>query len=201
MTVSKHSLPLSRWHHVADRIREHGERKQAQALNTLAQAQVNSAILLDADQVAALEERGQKALESLKEARMALQTVGHIRATLAEVNAQENITMLLAKADAKRRELKLLQGISSIDLLTRIPVGRIEAVLRDQQSSTKDSTGLVRPSMLPVALVSPGALAYAEQEASDLEAEIAALTDQVADRNRKVIALELPVALAKVAGL
>ena len=199
MTTSKHSLPLSRWHHVADRIREHGERKQVQALAALSQAQVNASIQLDADQVAALAERGQKALKGLEEARQALQTVGEIRAKLAEANAKEGVTVLLALADAKRREVKLLKGIEGIDLLTRVPLSRVEAVLSEKQGGSSDAFG--RSASLPVALVAPGALAYAEQEVIELEATIASLTDQVADRNRTLLSIELPTDLAKTAGL
>lgn len=198
MATSNYTLPLSRWHHVADRIRESGDRKHKAAIQALGNTQLNPGVPLDATQIQALKARGQKALEQAAEARLALETVGFIRQELARVNAEKGITARLAKAEALRRVIKQLGEYSAIDLLTRVPVDNIGSVAKDAQGSN-DLYG--RRAGLPVALVSSEALDTLTADVGQLEAEVAAITDEIADLNRTTLTLELPVDLAKAAGL
>lgn len=191
-----YTLTLSRWHHVADRIRQISESKHREAqhhlggvslLHPMAEAQLKS-----------LQARGKRALGLLQEAREALSCVGAIRIALAQANADKGITRLLAEAEAKRRESKMLEAYEAIDLATKVPLAEANKAL-EKATPSKDAYG--RTSPIQASLVSPEALDFISDERRLLEAQVAALQDQVAELNRATLMVELPVKLAKDVGL
>lgn len=195
MTTRSFSLPLSRWHHVADRIRVFGESKQKSALTVLEGTPLRTQ--LADSQIEALRERGQKALSDLQIARKAVQTVAAIRERLAVANAEFGVNAVLSQAEGKRKEAALLRAVAGVDLVTKVPLANVNKVLSEHTSNERDYTySGVRP-----ALVEVSALASYEDDAAVLESEAAALTDAVADLNRNTLSIELPVELAQAAGL
>lgn len=200
MPFAAYTLTLSRWHHVADRIKAIGEAKHREALGALGGTTLNHT--LAEPQIKALEARGTRALGLIQEAREAMSAVGAIRMALAEANAERGVTRLLAQAEAKRREARMLGDYAGIDLVTRTPVTALNATLAsqaNQASKAHDAYG--RSLGVPVSLVPSDALDFVAAERAALEAEVAAITDQVADLNRGTLELELPIKLAKDAGL
>lgn len=195
MSTRHFSLPLSRWHHVADRIRQIGDSKSNEAFAVLATTQLGTPI--DAEQSLALKERGKKALSNIELARQAVTVVGTIRDELAKANAAYGINSLLSQAESKRREAQLLRRFGNIDLVTKVPLDQSNSVLASQQ---KEREVYTRASV-NVALVSAQSLAGFSDLASALDSQAAAINDQVAELNRNKLSIELPVDLAKAAGL
>lgn len=198
MSFASYLLTLSRWHHVADRIKAIGQAKHHEAMKALGNTTVDQALL--PEQVEALKARGAKALGLAQEAREAMAVVGAIRMALAKANAEKGITVMLAEAEAKRREAKMLAEYASIDLITRTPVSRANQALESSQNQPRD------PYMgggrgVAVSLVASDALDFANEERVGLEAAVASLTDQVAELNRTKISIDLPAKLAKDVGL
>lgn len=198
MTTRSYSLPLSRWHHVADRIRLFGETRSASALQVLQGPQIRTT--LSDVQIEALRERGAKALADLGIARDAVRAVASIRERLAVANAEFNVNSLLAQAEGKRKEASLLRSVSAIDLVTKVPLEGVNAALTEGLSVEKTVYGQSQNGVRP-SLVATNALASFEDEAALLDSEVAALTDAVADLNRNTLSIELPVFLATAAGL
>lgn len=194
MSTRSFSLPLSRWHHIADRIRVFGEAKRTSALAVLEGTPIRNA--LTAEQVEALKQRGQKALADLNTARTAVQTVAVIRERLATANAEYGVNAVLSQAEGKRKEAALLRAVANVDLLTKVPLENVNTVLSQQKTEREYGFNGIRP-----AVVDANALAAFEDEAIVLESEAAALTDAVADLNRNVLAIDLPIELAQAAGL
>lgn len=198
MSTQNYTLPLSRWHHVADRIRAIAEAKHQYAVQTLGSTQLTAGVPVDESQIQALKARGQKALEQAREARHAQETVATIREELARLNALKGITALLAKAESTRRLIKQLKEYAAIDALTRIPVEKAAAVTKESQGG---SDLFSRRSSIPVSLVTIEEIDGLSEDVGTLEAQVATITDQIADLNRTPLTIELPVTLAKAAGL
>lgn len=200
MTKS-YTLPLSRWHHVADRIRESGDRQQKAAMQALGQTQLNPGVPVNEAQIDALRKRGEKALTQTASARKAMEVAGHIRIALARANAEKGITELLALAEAHRRVLRLLNEWTGLDLVTRVPLDNLLAVAKDAPAAAAPNDLYGRRQGLPVNLLPLDAFDATAADIADLEAQISAVTDQVADLNRTPLTLDLPEDLAKAAGL
>jgi len=196
MALKTFSLPLSRWHHIADRIASLASKKQDEAVKALGQTQLSNPI--SEDQKEALKARGQKALQWVEEAKEALRVVGAIRIDLAKANAQHGITTKLAEAESLRRQLKATEELAAIDLVTRTPVDEVNNALT-VQATNRDAFG--RSSGVTVSLVKASALDYLADQAIELKASIAALTDEVASLNRAPLSLALPEDLAKAVGV
>lgn len=194
MSTRSFSLPLSRWHHIADRIRVFGDAKRTSALAVLEGTPIRNA--LTTEQIEALKLRGQKALTDLATARIAVQTVAVIRERLATANAEFGVNAVLSQAEGKRKEAALLRAVANIDLVTKVPLDNINNVLSQQKTEREYGFNGIRP-----AVVDASALTLFEDEAAALESEAAALTDAVADLNRNTLSIELPLDLAKAAGL
>lgn len=194
MSTRSFSLPLSRWHHIADRIRVFGESKRTSALAVLEGTPIRNS--LTPEQVDALKQRGQKALADLTTARAAVQTVAVIRERLATANAEYGVNAVLSQAEGKRKEAALLRAVANVDLLTKVPLDNVNTVLSQQKTEREYGFSGIRP-----AVVEASALASFEEEAAVLESEAAGLTDAVADLNRNVLSIDLPLELAKAAGL
>lgn len=198
MAFTAYTLTLSRWHHVADRIKVIAEAKHQEALRTLGNTVIQQH--LSASQVDALKARGARALGLIQEAREALAVVGAIRMALAQANADKRITVLLAEAEAKRREAKMLADYASIDLLTRTPLSNVNKAIEANLAQPKDPYGGGSRGV-DVNLVAEDALDFVNEERIHLQAAVASITDQVAELNRATLTLDLPSKLAKDAGL
>lgn len=197
--MGKFQFSLSRAHSVADRLRQSAQAKQQTALATLGGTSLSHAPT--AEQKTALGERGILALTQLAEARAELLAVGTIRAALATANAAAGVTTLLATIDAKRQEAKLLAQVTSIDLLTRVPLDQVAEALAQRPTSEVSMYGGRGSSGVPVTVVGVNALESLRVERLALEAEINALGDRVNDLNRTTVTVELEDSMAKVAGL
>lgn len=193
MTV--YTFSLSRAHAVVGRLSKLAEAKRDEAQNTLSGVTLNNAPT--DEQAAAFATRGLRALEALNEAIEGIRVVGRIRQLLAEANAKHGVSQLLSEIEAKKHEARLLTQISAIDLLTMVPIASAGTVLKERAA---DSSVLGRSSVR-VSLVPINALDDFRQKKTLLNANISALTDQVADLNKNTISVELPEKLAEEAGL
>lgn len=199
-TLTAHTLTLSRWHAVADRIRASAMVQQREAIQILGNTQLSHAPT--GEQKEALQARGQRALGLVSEARLALQVVGTIREALAQKNANEGVSQLLSQTEAKRQEAKFLGELGNIDLLTRVGLNHVEAAL-EKRPEPERPVYHARPtsSGVPVTLVAVTALDEFQLARRLLDAEVSALTDRINDLNRATLTLEIPKTLAVAAGL
>ncbi len=197
MTTKSFTLPLSRWHHVADRIAGIAKEKQAEALKALGNTQLTTAI--NEEQTKALKARGEKALQFVRDSQEAFSIVGTIRSALAEANARHSINTKLAEAESLRRRIQALEELASIDLVTRTPLANVNEVLATLPAGRDLSFG--RAPAISVALVGADALDFISEELITFKANVAVITDQVAALNRATFSLDLPEALAKAAGV
>ena len=198
MTNRSFTLPLSRWHHIADRVRQIAESKTNEAINTLQNTTLTN-VVSDV-QKEALKARGMKALLAVKNAREAIEVVGVIREELAKANAEMGVNILLSSAESKRKQAQFLRKFASIDLITKVAVDDVNSVLATVTNS-KDRDYYGQQKGLSASLIDVNAFADFEMQAAALESDVASITDQVADVNRHTISILLPAELAKAVGL
>lgn len=195
--TTAHTLSLSRWHIVADRLKTSIQVKQREALACIGNTQIQHAPT--AVQKEALRERGKLAIQQIQEVRETLGVIGTIRSELAVKNAEVGVSALLAQIDAARQSSKLLGELCAIDLLTKMDLDEADTLF---QKADSDRASMHRTyGGVAVNVVDPASLSSCRSDRADLDAEIAALTDRVNDLNRHTLTLHLPGSVARVAGL
>jgi hypothetical protein len=199
MTTKNYTLTLTRWHHVASRLKALSKAHLDEARTILGNTRTDTAPSLV--QIQALEARGARGLELLASGRAALNAVGDIRIALAHANAEALINEQLSRVEQKRAMARVLADFGSIDLITATPPDMAEQVLAARAANNTGRRGFIDEPGILLALVDPAALDGLRAEQAALEAEAAALTDQVADSNRAQMTLQLDENLAKAVGL
>lgn len=194
MAQKSFTLTLTRWHHVAARIKALAKSKLEEAQQTLGGTVVDNP--LTAQQIQALEARGKRALDQLQEGLSALEAVGKIRRALAEANGKHGVAAMLAEAEEKRARARALDSFAQIDLLSATPIANVNDALAKRSSERSVYHGGIRVSTVDI-----GALDFVREQRRALEAQAAAITDQVAELNRTTISIELDEDLAKEVGL
>jgi hypothetical protein len=134
----------------------------------------------------------------LRSGMSALACVGRLRAALADANGKFGVSSLLSEAEDKRAQARALEGFAHIDLATTTPVSEANEAL-NRRAGEKSSLSMLRG--LRVALVPVDSLDFVGEQKRALDAQAAALSDQVADINRQTLTLELDEDLAKSVGL
>jgi hypothetical protein len=195
--MNAYTLPLTRWHKVAERLsRAYGELTQA-AHRFLAETKVTG--YLGEQQVERLQAQGAEQLEALQRAfRLQEEQVG-VRRAIGEANARTGINAELAEHDALARRLKFLEALLAaqssqmvgLDELEKLPGPQLP---QGQFFSESDRT-------LAVQTLAPAAEADLRQEVEALRARVYALADRINDLNRERLTLELSEDAARVAGL
>lgn len=195
MAHKDYTFTLTRWHHVAGRIKALSNSQLAEAREVLSGKNIEST--LNSEQIDALKARGERALSLLHTGLAGLQVVGQIRRQLAEANGKYGVTALLAEAEEKRSRAKALESFSHIDLLSLTSVDHANASL----AARSGDKGLALMRGLRVSLVAPNALDFINDERRSLEAQAAAINDQAAELNRQTFTLSMDETLAKAVGL
>lgn len=190
------TLTLTRWHHVAGRIKALAGAYLDEARQGLNGTSIDN--VLTAEQIQALKGRGERARKLLDQGLGALATVGKIRTELARANGQHDVSAMLAEAEDKRVQARALETFAAIDLLTTTPVEQVNDVLNNR-GDDKSRLGMLRG--VRVALVPVDSLDFVADKRRALEAQAAAISDQVAEINRKTLTIELDADLAKAVGL
>lgn len=199
MTSKTYTLTLTRWHHVASRLKALSKSHLDEARAILGNTRTDTAPSLI--QIQALEARGARGLELLASGRSALDAVGRIRTAMARANAEAHITEQLSQVEHKRALARVLADFSSIDLITATTPEMVEQVLLARAANKTGRNSFMDEPGILLAVVDPAALENLREERATLEAEAAALTDRVADSNRAQMALELDEGLARAVGL
>lgn len=199
--MKKINLPLSRWHHVAQRLRNQAQKLTDEAYATLADTRVSSVI--DDEQKQAMLDRGQKALGKVKQIMLAHQGLAHIRGELALANTQMGVATKLARLEALRQEKTQLQKLGNIKLLTQPSVDNANEAL-EKRSKNEQTVRYMRGDEnegLALRVVPIDALDWVQDRVRDLELEIQTMTDEISDINRGSITIELDDEIVALANL
>lgn len=194
--MTSHTLSISRWHKVAERLsRTYTELTQA-VRNTYINTQVGG--YLGESQVTRLRELGQFEALNLQKAFLIQDALIQIRQTIGEINATTGVARELAEYDALMRRQKLLETIlnaQSADMVSLDEIAKLpnQIVSEDRYDRTR--------SLIKVKVLTGETESNLRTEVETLRAKAYALADRISDLNRERLTLELPEDIARAAGL
>lgn len=191
-----YTLSLSRWHKVAERLAKTYTEMTTDAKNILTQTQVTG--YFGEAQVSRLREQSRQALSSIKDAFLLQDSLVKLRQAIGKANAETGVAAELAEYDALCRRHKLLATLISVPAVEMVELDDLpqlpkQIVVKNRYDS---NCGAVRVCMLDAAASND----LAEEE-KQLSSRVYALSDKINDMNRERLTLELPEAIARIAGL
>ena len=195
------TLTLSRWHHVAQRLRVSAQKLTDEAYATLAETRISSPI--DEDQKQAMKTEGQRALQKTQEIMQAHKGLGLIRGELAKANATFGVSDKMAVVESLRHEKAQLQRLAQIKLLTMPSVDNANDALEKRKTENQPMRYRAGDENdgLALRVVSIDALESANNRVQHIEGLILSLTDEISDINRQTLTISLDDAIAKLVHL
>ena len=196
----KHTLTLSRWHKVAERMQSAMKERETAVKSAY------TATAISPWNKAAVEEKtaeiARRAAADLTLVESGAQAVATIRTALALRNAALGVSARLAEAEAARRRAALYRAIvegQKPDMVRPEDVRTLPAELVGET----ESWGFGRRTAVTVTLQTADPALLAELRAKLAREEVRAtrLLDEVADLNRERLEIDVPDELAQIAGL
>jgi hypothetical protein len=196
----KHTLTLTRWHKVAERINVALKEREANVKAAFTETTLSPWNKAGAEEKAA--EIGRRAIADLALIEIGMQAIAAIRGALARRNAELGIAGKLGEAEAAKRRAALYQAVidgQEPDMVRPQDVRTLPAELIGET----ESWGLRRPAARTVTLqiADPSLVERLREKLEREQARATRLLDEVADLNRAQLELELPDEVAGIAGL
>ena len=192
-----HTLTLSRWHKVAERLSRDYTETVFKAKQALTQTRVSAYV--GESQEAALREQASDWSARLERAFRLQDGIGDIRRILGDANAQHGITALLAEFDKLNRRQKVLTELVEGQAPDMIAIGELKHIPADYVADG-DNYDRRRPQ-LRVRMLERAEVIRLREELDAVRARAYALADEIAERNKATLALELTGEVAGAAGL
>ena len=192
-----HTLTLSRWHKVAERLSRDYTETVFKAKQALTQTRVSAYV--GESQEVALREQASDWSARLERAFRLQDGIGDIRRILGDANAQHGITALLAEFDKLNRRQKVLTELVEGQAPDMIAIGELKHIPADYVADG-DNYDRRRPQ-LRVRMLERAEVIRLREELDAVRARAYALADEIAERNKATLALELTREVAGAAGL
>lgn len=194
----KHSLTLTRWHKVAERLNAALKEREGRTLSALTATAISpwnkEGVEAKAEEIAARAKTDLALIETASAA------VAVIRSALAQRNAALEISARLAEVEAVNRRHWLYREVlekQTADMVRPADVRHVPAVVASEETSW------IRrgPSTITLAIADKALLDELRARLAREQARAHALLDAVADANREKLELELSDELVEIAGL
>lgn len=191
----KHTLSLTRWHKVVDRLSRVLSEESNKIKKTFNSTKVTA--YLGENQIQQLLAETESSLQKMELVYKLQETIAAIRSGLGDANCRHGISAKLAQLECVNRKVGFLSDILdkqerswvAIDELENVPSGRF----------VEHNYG--RATQIEIRMLSPENLLALVEQRETLRAESFALADQVADLNRATMAFDLDEDLARLGGL
>jgi hypothetical protein len=192
-----HTLTLSRWHKVAERLSRDYTETVFKAKQVLTQTRVSAYV--GESQEEALREQSSDWSARLERAFRLQDGIGDIRRVLGDANTQYGVTALLAEFDKLNRRQKVLTELIEGQTADMIAIGELKHIPADYIAEG-DNYDRRRPQLRVRMLERPD-VSRLRQELDAVRARAYALADEIAERNKATLKLELTEEVASAAGL
>lgn len=195
----KHTLTLSRWHKVTERLNAGSKECEARALAALTATTVSPWNKKGVEAKAA--EIAERARADLAVVESATSAVARIRSALALRNVELGISARLAEADAANRRAKLYRELlekQGVDMVKPVDMRHVPGTVGADETF---SFGRRAGPVITLAIADKTLLDVLRAKLAREQARAHALLDEVADANRDKIELELEGELVEIAGL
>ena len=190
-------LTLSRWHKVAERLSRDYTETVYKAKQALTQTRVSAYV--GEGQELALRDAVSDWSGRLERAFRLQDGITEIRRTLGDENAKTGVTALLAEFDKLNRRQKVLTEIVEGQAAEMIGIGELKNIPQDYVAGA-DGYDQRRPQ-LRVRMLDRDEVHKLQAQLEAVRARAYALADEIAERNKATVALELTEEVALAAGL
>jgi DNA repair exonuclease SbcCD ATPase subunit len=187
------SVTLRRAHHLNERIAEQLAHLRTEVTRLAPATTVRG--FHGEDQVRQLQESATEAVNALSRHEQLAALQADIRTRLARANVEAGVSALLARIEARKKQLVLLKSF-----LECKPDANTLSVAALRTWTPSETNGL-RGTMVSVSALGADVFERVRGERAALERELFALTDELAERNARKVALDIPVELADELGL
>ena len=195
----RHTLTLTRWHKVAERINSVLKDAEARAVAALTAATISPCNKEGIEQKAAgMAARGKADLALMEQGSAA---VAAVRSALARRNAELGIADRLAEVEASNRRISLYRAVldkQSVDMVQPEHVRHVPAAVVPE---SEPSWGRREPARITLQIADAALLAELASKLARDQARSHALLDEIADLNREKLELEVAPELQEIAGL
>lgn len=192
-----YTLTLSRWHKVAERLSREYTETVYKAKQVLTQTRVSAYVGEGQEQ--ALREQASDWTIRLARAFRLQDGIAEIRRVLGDQNTSAGVTSLLADFDKLNRRQKVLTEILEGQAAEMIGIEELKNIPQDYVADG-DNYDRRRPQ-LRVRMLERSEVLTLQKEYEEVRARAYALADEIAERNKVTVALELPEEVALAAGL
>ena len=195
----KHSLTLTRWHKVVERINAALKERDARVVGAFTAATISPWNKEGVEQKAAdMAARAKGDLAVVEEGTAA---VAAIRSALAHRNAEIGIAARLAEVEAANRRIALYRAVlekQSVDMVQPEHVRHVPALAVPESEL---SWGRREPPRITLQVADAALLAELTSKLAREQARSHALLDEIADLNREKLELDIAPELHEIAGL
>lgn len=192
-----HTLTLSRWHKVAERLSRDYTETVFKAKQALTQTRVSAYVGESQEQ--ALREQSSDWSARLERAFRLQDGIGDIRCVLGDANAQHGVTALLAEFDKLNRRQKVLTELVEGQTADMIAISELKHIPADYVAEGDNYDR--RRAQLRVRMLERPDVTRLREELDAVRARAYALADEIAERNKATLSLELTREVAGAAGL
>jgi len=192
-----YTLSLSRWHKVAERLTREYTETVHKAKQVLTQTRVSA--YLGESQEQTLRDAASNWTERMAHAFRLQDSIADIRRTLGDRNVQSGVSGLLAEFDKLNRRQRILTEIIDGQTADMIGIGELKTI-RSDYLADGDGYDSRRPQ-LQVRMLDRADVQRLQQELDSVRARVYALADEIAERNKTTVPLELTEDAALAAGL
>lgn len=195
----KHSLTLTRWHKVTERIGAALKEREARTLSAFTGTTISPWNKEGMEEKAASIAARAKADVALFEAGTV--AIAAIRSALGRANAELGISARLAEVEALNRRIALYRGILDKQSVDMVSAAHVREVPVHAVADTEAGWGRREPPRITLQIADAAFLAeLASRQARD-QARAHGLLDEIADLNRSKLELDLSSELEEIAGL
>jgi hypothetical protein len=197
----KCTLTLSRWHHVAERINTAIKEREAGVKAAFTGTSVSPWNKDDIENKAARLAR--RAADDLQMFEIGLQVIATIRAALAQRNAELGVSAKLAEVGSANRRAALYKAVldgQTVDMVRPENVRTLPA----EAMRNADSWGFGRrhtEGAVTIELADAELLDSLRARLAQTQGRAVRLLDEIADLNREKVEIDVPEAVAAIAGL
>ncbi len=193
----KHTMTLSRWHKVAERLsREHNEAVN-KAKKVLTDTKVAAYVGESQEQL--LRDEAADSMERLERAFRFQDAVAVIRSALGDENVRAGVTAQLAELDKLNRRQRVLAEIVEGQASDMIGIGELKNIPEGYVSD--DSLLDQKRPKLRIRALERGDMLRFQEELERGRVKAYALSDELAERNKTTLSIELAEEVAHAAGL
>jgi hypothetical protein len=195
----KHTLTLTRWHKVAERINVALKERDARAIAAFTAATISPWNKEGVEQKAAAIAARAKADLAIVEAGTA--AVAAVRAALARKNAELGIAARLAEVEAANRRIALYRTVLDKQSVDMVEAGHVRHVPAHAVPEGESSWVRRDPPRITLQVADAALLAEIASKLAREQARAHVLLDEIADLNREKLELDLASELEEIAGL